>query len=451
MRWQGKRVLVVGLGASGKAAARFAAVRGAQVTATDRRPLSELSEAAEEMGKLNVRLELGGHPQKLFLEQDLIVPSPGVPWNLPELEAARRTGVVVAGELEIASSALKGPVIGVTGTNGKTTTTSLIGHIIETAGLPVATGGNLGTPVLEMVDASSDEHWNVLELSSFQLEATATFPVHIAVVLNVTPDHLDRHGDLEAYAKAKGKIFQAQTARDHAVLHFDDPVCRAFALQTPGTVNWFSRTGPNEPGAWVENGWVLLNGQPVTALPLPMPGHHNLENALAAVTASSLAGIGLEAMAKGLQTFRTAEHRLECVAEISGVAYYNDSKATNVDAAIKAVETFDRGLWVILGGSEKGFSYKALRRPLRDRARGVLLIGESASRIERELNGAVPLIHAGTLLEAMQYAHRHAESGDTVLLSPACASFDQFKNYGDRGRRFKEIVRELREKAEASL
>ena len=156
-------------------------------------------------------------------------------------------------------------------------------------------------------------------------------------------------------------------------------------------------------------------------------------------------------MARGLQTFRTAEHRLECVAEISGVAYYNDSKATNVDAAIKAVETFDRGLWVILGGSEKGFSYKALRRPLGDRARCVLLIGESASRIERELNGAVPLIHAGTLLEAMQYAHRHAESGDTVLLSPACASFDQFKNYGERGRRFKEIVRELREKAEASL
>ena len=451
MRWQGKRVLVVGLGASGKAAARFAAVRGAQVTATDRRPQSELSEAAEEMAKLNVRLELGGHPQKLFLEQDLIVPSPGVPWNLPELEAARRTGVVVAGELEIASSALKGPVIGVTGTNGKTTTTSLIGHIIETAGLPVATGGNLGTPVLEMVDASSDAHWNVLELSSFQLEATATFPVHIAVVLNVTPDHLDRHGDLEAYAKAKGRIFQAQTARDHAVLHFDDPVCRTLALQTAGTVNWFSRTGRNEPGAWVENGWVLLNGQPVTALPLPIPGHHNLENALAAVTASSLAGIGLEAMAKGLQTFRTAEHRLECVAEISGVAYYNDSKATNVDAAIKAVETFDRGLWVILGGSEKGFSYTALRRPLRDRARGVLLIGESASRIERELNGAVPLIHAGTLLKAMQYAHRHAESGDTVLLSPACASFDQFKNYGERGRRFKEIVRELREKAEASL
>ena len=398
-----------------------------------------------------MRLELGGHPQKLFLEQDLIVPSPGVPWNLPELEAARRTGVVVAGELEIASSALKGPVIGVTGTNGKTTTTSLIGHIIETAGLPVATGGNLGTPVLEMVDASSDAHWNVLELSSFQLEATATFPVHIAVVLNVTPDHLDRHGDLEAYAKAKGRIFQAQTARDHAVLHFDDPVCRTLALQTAGTVNWFSRTGRNEPGAWVENGWVLLNGQPVTALPLPIPGHHNLENALAAVTASSLAGIGLEAMAKGLQTFRTAEHRLECVAEISGVAYYNDSKATNVDAAIKAVETFDRGLWVILGGSEKGFSYTALRRPLRDRARGVLLIGESASRIERELNGAVPLIHAGTLLKAMQYAHRHAESGDTVLLSPACASFDQFKNYGERGRRFKEIVRELREKAEASL
>lgn len=451
MRWQGKRVLVVGLGASGTAAARFAALRGAQVTATDRRSLRELREAAEEMAKLNVRLELGGHPQKLFLEQDLIVPSPGVPWNLPELEAARRNGAAVAGELEIASGVLKGPVIGVTGTNGKTTTTSLIGHIIETAGLPVATGGNLGTPVLAMVDSSSDEHWNVLELSSFQLEAATTFPVHIAVVLNVTPDHLDRHGTLEAYAEAKGKIFQAQTASDHAVLHVDDPVCRAFALQTAGSVHWFSRTRRHEPGTWVENGWIVLNGQPITELPLLIPGRHNLENALAAVTASSLAGIGPEAMAKGLQTFRTAEHRLEYVADINGVAYYNDSKATNVDAAIRAVETFDRGLWVILGGSDKGLGYKALRTPLRDRTRGVLLIGESAPKIERELNGAAPLIHAGTLFEAMQYAHRHAVSGDTVLLSPACASFDQFRNYGARGRRFKEIVRALREKAEASV
>ena len=443
-------MLVVGLGASGKAAARFAAERGAQVTATDRRSLSELREAAEEMGKLNVRLELGGHPQKLFFEQDLIVPSPGVPWHLPELDAARRNGTAIAGELEIATGVLKGPVIGVTGTNGKTTTTSLIGHIIETAGLPVATGGNLGTPVLAMVDSSSDEHWNVLELSSFQLEAATTFPVHIAVLLNVTPDHLDRHGTHEAYAEAKGKIFQSQTARDYAVLHVDDPVCRAFAMQTAGSVHWFSRTRRHEPGTWVENGWIVLNGQPVAALPLHIPGRHNLENALAAVTASSLAGIGPEAMAKGLQTFRTAEHRLEFVADINGVAYYNDSKATNVDAAIKAVETFDRGLWVILGGSDKGLAYAALKKPLRDRTRGVLLIGESAPKIKRELNGAAPLIHARTLFEAMQYAHRHAESGDTVLLSPACASFDQFRNYGERGRRFKEIVRELREKTNAN-
>ncbi len=443
-------MLVVGLGASGKAAARFAAERGAQVTATDRRSLSELREAAEEMGKLNVRLELGGHPPKLFFEQDLIVPSPGVPWHLPELDAARRNGTAIAGELEIATGALKGPVIGVTGTNGKTTTTSLIGHIIETAGLPVATGGNLGTPVLAMVDSSSDEQWNVLELSSFQLEAATTFPVHIAVVLNVTPDHLDRHGTLEAYAEAKGKIFQAQTARDYAVLHVDDPVCRAFAMQTAGFVHWFSRTRRHEPGTWVENGWIVLNGQPIAALPSHIPGRHNLENALAAVTASSLAGVGPEAMAKGLQTFRTAEHRLEFVADINGVAYYNDSKATNVDAAIKAVESFDRGLWVILGGSDKGLEYAALKKPLRDRTRGVLLIGESAPKIKRELNRAAPLVQAGTLFEAIQYAHRHAESGDTVLLSPACASFDQFRNYGERGRRFKEIVRELREKVNAN-
>jgi len=445
MKWEGKRVLVVGLGESGKAAARYATARGARVTATDRRSLSELGETAEEMGKLNVQFELGGHAEGVFLSQDLIVPSPGIPWNLPELEAARRHGVAVMGELEVATGALKGPVIGVTGTNGKTTTTSLIGHIFEMAGVPVAAGGNLGTPVLAMVDESSDERWNVLELSSFQLEATESFPVHIGVVLNVTPDHLDRHGTFEAYAAAKGKIFQEQTASDYAVLHADDTVCRGFAAQTAGESHWFSRTRRYEPGAWVQGESIVCDSEAVAGLPLPIPGPHNLENALAAVTATSLAGIGAESIAKGLETFRTTEHRLELVAEINGVAYYNDSKATNVDAAVKAVETFDGWLWVILGGSDKGLAYADLKEPLRGRARAALLIGESAPKIERELSGAAPLIQSGTLAEAVRYAHAHAESGDTVLLSPACASFDQFRNYGERGSRFKEIVLELRE------
>ena len=444
MRLEGKNVLVVGLGESGKAAARFAAARGATVTVTDRRSAAELGEAAEEMGRLGARLALGEHPRALFVAQDLIVPSPGVPWNLPELEAARREGVAVMGELEIAASFLNGPVIGITGTNGKTTTTSLIGHILETAGVKAATGGNLGTPVLAMADESSRDRWNVLELSSFQLEATSTFPVHIGVVLNVTPDHLDRHGTFQAYAAAKGRMFQAQTAADFAVLHADDAVCRGYAAQAAGSVHWFSRTSRTEPGAWVEDGWIVCDGRRVAEAKLPIPGPHNLENSLAAVVAATLAGVDAAPIADALRSFRTSEHRLEFVAEIDGVAYYNDSKATNVDAAKKAIETFDHGLWVILGGSDKGLEYAALREPLAGRARAALLIGESARKIEHDLAGIVPAVQAGDLRAALSYARSHAEPGDTVLLSPACASFDQFRNYGDRGRQFKEMVQALR-------
>ena len=444
MRLEGKNVLVVGLGESGKAAARFAAARGAAVTVTDRRSAGELAEAAEEVGRLGARLALGEHSSALFLQQDLIVPSPGVAWNLPELEAARRAGVTVMGELEVATSFLKGPVIGITGTNGKTTTTALIGHILDTAGVKAVTGGNLGTPVLAMTDESSPDRWNVLELSSFQLEATSTFRVHIGVVLNVTPDHIDRHGTFEAYAAAKGRIFQAQTAADFAVLHADDSVCRGYAAHTLGSVRWFSRTSPNQPGAWVEDGWIVCDGRRIAEAKLPIPGPHNLENSLAAVVAATLAGVDAAPIADALQSFRTAEHRLEFVADIDGVAYYNDSKATNVDAAKKAIETFDHGLWVVLGGSDKGLEYTTLREPLAGRARAALLIGESARKIEYDLAGIVPAVHAGDLQQALNYARGHAEPGDTVLLAPACASFDQFRNYGDRGRRFKEMVQALR-------
>jgi UDP-N-acetylmuramoylalanine--D-glutamate ligase len=443
--------LVVGLGESGKAAAHFAAARGAVVTVTDRRPLAELGEVAEEMGRLGARLVLGGHSAALFVQQDLIVPSPGVAWNLQELEAARHEGVAVMGELEMAASFLKGPVIGITGTNGKTTTTSLIGHILETAGVSASTGGNLGTPVLAMVDESSEGRWNVLELSSFQLEATATFPVHIGVVLNVTPDHLDRHGTFEAYAAAKGRIFQAQTAADFAVLHADDTVCHGYISQTAGTVHWFSRSGRSEPGAWLEDGWIVRDGQRIAEAKLPTPGPHNIENALAAVAATTLAGVDAAPIAEALRTFRTAEHRLELVAEIDGVAYYNDSKATNVEAARNAIETFDQGLWVILGGSDKGLEYVALRGSLAGRTRAVFLIGESARKIECDIAGIVPAIHAGSLREALGCAHGRAEPGDTVLLSPACASFDQFRNYGDRGRQFKEMVLALKEKSRVKV
>ena len=447
MRLDGKNVLVVGLGESGSAAARFASARGAAVTVTDRRSAAEIGEAVEQMSRLNVQLALGHHSVELFLAQDFIVPSPGVPWNLPELDVARRNGIAVMGELDVATGLLRGPVIGITGTNGKTTTTSLIGHIFATAGVPAAMGGNLGTPVLAMVDESSEDRWNVLELSSFQLEASATFPVHIGVVLNVTPDHLDRHGTFASYAAAKGRIFQAQTARDFAVLHADDAVCREYAAETVGPVHWFSRTSREEPGAWVEDGWIICDGRRISAADPRLPGPHNLENTLAAVVATTLAGIGREAIVEALRTFQGVEHRLELIAAIDGVAYYNDSKATNVDAAKKAIETFDHGLWVILGGSDKGLEYTALRQALPGRTRAALLIGESARKIDQDLEGVVPVVHAGTLSAALEHACSNANAGDTVLLSPACASFDQFRNYGDRGRKFKELVSGLQERS----
>lgn len=442
MTCKDERVLIVGLGESGRAAARFFARRGARVTATDMRSEAELGSLVEELRAAGVELALGGHPRALFLEQERIVPSPGVPWDLPQLEQARRAGVEVAGELEIAATELKGRVIGVTGTNGKTTTVSLIAHILQGAGVEARAVGNIGTPLLSVVEESSERSWSVVELSSFQLEAMRGFRSHIAVVLNVTPDHLDRHGSFSAYAAAKARIFPPQKNGDFAVLNADDEVCRGYARSVRGEVVWFSRRRSLARGVWGEGGAILRDGARVASAELPIRGPHNLENALAAVAAASLAGVPEGAIAEGLETFRAVEHRLEFVRTVAGADYYNDSKATNVDAALKAVESFDSGLWVILGGRDKDNDFRPLAAPLRERARGALLIGEAAQKIRRQIRG-VPIEECGTLAAAVARAHSRARPGDTVLLAPACASFDQFENYGRRGREFKRLVEEL--------
>jgi UDP-N-acetylmuramoylalanine--D-glutamate ligase len=440
MNFQGKRVLVVGLGESGRAAARFVAARGAVVTATDNQTPEKLGTTTRELRDLGVELHLGGHAGELFAAQDVIIPSPGVPWDLPQLEAARRAGVEVAGELEVAASVLRGRVVGVTGTNGKTTTTSLIGHILRSAGWKVCVAGNIGTPVLSIVEQSTDDTWNVLELSSFQLEAMSHFRCEIALVLNITPDHLDRHKTLAGYAQAKARIFLAQTAGDYAVLNADDAACRDIAVQARGQVRWFSRTRPLDCGAGVNGEWIVFNGTPVGPVKLPIRGGHNLENALAAVAATALAGVSPGVIGPALQSFTAVEHRLEYVRTLDGVDYYNDSKATNVDATLKAIEAFDGGLWVILGGSDKGADYYDLREPLKQRARAAILVGAAAEKMATQLEGWVAIYHAGTIERAIEYARGQAHSGDTVLLAPACASFDQFQNYGHRGRVFKQLV-----------
>lgn len=415
MKFEGIRALVVGMEKSGRAVFQFLDARGADVTATDLRPH-----------------DIAGFvPQTdaLFDQPwDLIVPSPGVPLDLPGIARARQRGVNVIGEVELAAGHLLGPVIGITGTNGKTTTTSLVGHILHSAGTPVQVGGNIGTPVIAMIETSREDQWNVLELSSFQLETVRTFRAHIGVCLNVTQNHLDRHHTFENYAAAKGNLFRTQHADDYAVLNADDEVCHSFAELTPASKVWFS-------------GRSIADLMPPAQVPIP--GAHNAENVMAASAAAGIAGVAKQAIVAAVKTFHAVEHRLEFVAELNGVRFYNDSKATSVDATMKALDSFRGGLWVILGGKDKGSDYTALRELLHRKARAALLIGAAAEKIASQLEGAVPLVRAQTLECAVAQAWEKARPGDTVLLAPACASFDQFQSYEHRGKVFKHLVNGL--------
>jgi len=436
----GTETLVVGLGKSGVASVELLLKHGARVRTTDRRP--EAAEAARHLG-VEFRLQT----PEVFEGAELIVISPGVPADLAPLEAARARGATVIGEVELAAPFLKGEVIGITGSNGKTTVTALTGHILKESGVPVQVGGNIGAPVAGMVDSSREGQWNVLELSSFQLETIRTFRAHIGVALNVTPDHLDRHHTFENYAAAKARLFETQRADDFAVLNADDAVASAYARSGPAAVRWFSLARAARPGAWLENGRLFLEGEELMpASDLPIRGRHNIENALAAAVAANLAGAAPAAIAAAMRTFRAVEHRLEFVRRVNGVDFYNDSKATNVDATLKALESFEGGLWVILGGKDKGSDYTVMRDPLRRKAHAGLLIGAAAAKIRSHLGGALPLVDCGTLDEAVRHAWAHARPGDTVLLAPACASFDQFESYEHRGRVFKDLVGRLEEK-----
>jgi UDP-N-acetylmuramoylalanine--D-glutamate ligase len=445
-----KRALVVGMKKSGLAAARLLREKGASVRATDLRPLEDLPEARDFLAVASIPFTQ--QSPAVFEGVDLIVLSPDVPADLRELEAARGRGVPVIGEVELAAPYLKGRTIGVTGSNGKTTTTSLIGHILREAGVPSQVGGNIGTPVCDMVGPSRDDGWNVLELSSFQLETIATFRAHIGVALNVTQNHLDRHHTFVRYAAAKARLFETQQPGDFAVLNADDPVCRDYAEVTPAVAQWFSSRRNVKPGASLCGGQLIVLKRPLMkAAELPIRGRHNIENVLAASLAAVRAGVGVEAIAAAVRTFRAVEHRLEFVRQLSGIDFYNDSKATSVDATLKAVEAFEEGaggqrLWVILGGKDKGLDYSLLREPLRAKARAALLIGAASGKIAAALDGAVPLVDVGTLQAAIEHAYRNGAPGDTVLLAPACASFDQFRSYEHRGEVFKELVNQLEAK-----
>jgi len=443
----GKRVLVVGLARTGIVTSLFAAGYGATVTATDEKSESELGDAVERLRAAGVQLELGRHTEATFLAQDLIVLSPGVPLRLAPVALARSRGVPVWSEIELAWRFLRGKLVAITGSNGKTTTTSLVAHILKTAGIQTFVGGNIGVPLLSMVESTVDSSVTVAEISSFQLEAIEAFRPEIGVLLNLTPDHLDRHASFEEYAAAKMRMFENQLDRDCAVLNADDPeVTRR--MPSRQQVFWFSREKRVAAGAFLRDGQIIFRHEG-SEVPLArrdhiaLRGEHNVENVLAACAAAYLAGATPAAIASGVKTFQGVEHRLEFVAEIGGVKFYNDSKATNVDAALKAIEAFSEPLIVILGGKDKGSPYTPLAEPLRERARMAILIGAGADKIAADLGGAVETVHAGTLDRAVNMASERAQPGDVVLLAPACSSFDQFENYEERGRIFKDLVARL--------
>jgi len=449
MELNGKRTLVVGLGKSGVASALFMKAHGARVTVSDTKSGDELRNEIPVLLDHGITVETGGHGDRTFRGQDLIVVSPGVPVDAPPLVQARSLGETVIGEIELAAQFLPGPILAITGSNGKTTTTTLIGEIMTAAGFPTLVGGNIGTPAISLAERAKPDTVIVLEISSFQLETIQTFRPKVAVVLNVTPDHLDRHRTFEVYTDAKARIFENQQGSDFAVLNADDSTCVAMGSRTRAQVFWFSRQKEVQHGAWVRDGNIVFRdaaGQReiLQVSEIPLKGAHNLENVLAAVCTGALMGSAPEKIRQAVHDFKAVEHRLEFVATIKGVDYYNDSKATNVDATIKALESFPANIHLILGGKDKGSDYTVLNDLIRQRVKRIYTIGAAAVKIESQVKGA-EVVHAETLENAIRKANAAAQSGDIVLLAPACASFDQFKSYEHRGRMFKEIVRGLSE------
>src|SRR5216683_1121448 len=412
-----KRVLVVGLGKSGVASALFLKSRGARVTVSDSKPEAELRDEILLLLEHGITVETGGHGDRTFRGQDLIVVSPGVPVDAPQLAQARSLGEPVIGEIELAAQFLSGPIVAITGANGKTTTTSLAGEIIAAGKFSILVGGNIGTPAIGLVDQAGRTTWIVLEVSSFQLETIVEFRPRIAVILNITPDHLDRHKTFANYVNAKARIFENQRPDDFSVLNADDPTTAGLSDRTRAQLFWFSRKKEIEKGAFARGTHIYFrDGQS-------------------------------EQIRPAVRNFKAVEHRLEFVARFAGVDYYNDSKATNVDATIKALEAFPASghlhLHLILGGKDKSSDYTLLHALLRQRVKRVYTIGAAAAKIESQIQGAAEIDHAETLENAVRRASESALAGDVILLAPACASFDQFQSYEHRGRVFKETVHSL--------
>src|SRR5215207_4849215 len=452
MELDGKKVLVIGAGRSGVASARFLAARGALVVLNDRKEFIDWSNDALALkGEGVVKLLAGDVPSWLLDQIELVVVSPGVPTKGIPIRYAERAGAEVIGEIELAWRFLRGRVVGITGTNGKTTTTALVGELLKDAGIPTQVGGNIGTPLVSLVDSSREDGWTVVELSSYQLETVKEFRPTVAVVLNLMPDHMDRYETLADYGAAKHRIFRNQTSADVAVLNADDPVVSTWASGLEAHVTMFSTGRELDEGLFLRGRELVArtwSGERVLMArdEVQLKGVHNVQNVLAALAAGLACGASPESMRATVQRFAPVEHRLERVAEVGGVTYYNDSKATNVDAAVKAVEALadEPGeIVLILGGRGKNAPYAPLAPLVRGKGRKLVVLGEDADRIEDELKTCAPVARAKDMADAVRLAHAAARPGDIVLLAPACASFDMFTGFEHRGRVFKEEVRKM--------
>ena len=447
MKLQGKRVLVVGMARTGIGVVRFLAEQRARVMGTDIRSADELGEYWSTIRRLNVRTDLGEHRIETFLSADLIVVSPGVPLSIEPITAAREKGIEVISEIELACRFIRDPIIGVTGTNGKTTTTLLLGDMLKVSGKKVFVGGNVGNP---LIDCAGGGKWDyvVAEISSFQLEGIAEFRPYIALMLNITEDHLDRYPDYEEYIRAKFRLFLNQRGSDFAVLNADDGTINAMSSEIKARKWYFSLTSPLEAGAFLDRDSLMCrdpkgNVERLELARVSLKGIHNIENMLAAVAAAKICSCPKRAIQTALESFRGLPHRLEFVRKLNGVNFYNDSKGTNVGAVVKSLRSFHEPIILIAGGKDKGGDYGPLKGIVTERVKRLILMGEAKRRMAEALGTSVPTTVADTLEEAVHRAFDESKHGDVVLLSPACSSFDMFRDYEERGNLFKGIVDQL--------
>ena len=464
-----KNIVVVGLGITGVAVARFLKNREAAVTVTDRAPEPDLGSKVEDLRAKGISLEFGGHQTETFENADLIVMSPGVPHTIAPVVLARERGIPVIGEIELASKFIRRPVVAVTGTNGKTTTTELIGDMLKRSGYKVFVGGNIGNPLIEYVDSNREADVVVAEISSFQLDTIETFRPHIGVLLNITADHLDRYPDFATYAASKIRLFANQKSDDIAVLNGSDPLVRSLTENIKSQKLIYPNPAEGEMGATLNNHSITLNSDTIAGAAekirnpkseirnrisldlagIKITGRHNLENACAAGLAALAVGARPEAIQETLNQYRGSAHRLEFIASVDGIDFYNDSKATNVDAVLRAVDCFHKPVILIMGGLDKGGNFRQLRKVAARRVKKLIVMGQAGNLIQNALADMVPAEAVKTMAQAADLAYRAGSAGDVALLSPGCASFDMYDNYAQRGDDFKNSVARLQRKISA--